>query len=91
MGAMVFKQDDDLVDPVRYIVSRQPQYVQRNPHQQNAFNYERSVIYPKDAPIDPNSLDEGMRVHLLRLKATDNYPISTNVPFGQMPTGRLNW
>jgi len=91
MGAMVFKQDDDLVDPVRYIVSRQPQYVQRNPHQQNAFNYERSVIYPKDAPIDPSTMEPGMLVHLARLKATDNYPISGSIQFGQMETGRLNW
>lgn len=90
MGATVFKQDDDLVDPIRYIVSRQPQYVQRASHPVNAWNYERNVYCPPK-PQETGPIDEGLRVHLLRIKATDSYPDSARSPFPTMPTGRLLW
>lgn len=89
MGATVFKQDDDLVDPIRYIISRQPQYVARRPHSQELFVEKRRILISNEVPQP--ELSEDMKMHLARLKMTDAYPISSNVPFAQLPTGRLLW
>jgi hypothetical protein len=92
MGAVVFKQDDDLVDPIRYIVSRMPQYVSRRPHESDLWLAKAPLIQKVLDPITAHPDDDpGTIMHKLRLKACQNYPETSNSSLPSMQTGRLTW
>jgi hypothetical protein len=92
MGAIVYKQDDDLVDPIRYIVSRMPQYCQRRAHDVDMWHHTKQLVanvQDKTTILDTD--DDAMKIHKARLAACQKYPDSSHHSLPSMPTGNLTW
>jgi len=97
-GHNIHKHDDEFVDLLRYIASRQPAWAQREPNVRKHAPFLRADG-PKiraSIPADPLAITPGMsddeKIHRQRLKESGRN-IEQFMPGGlrSMPTARLGW
>lgn len=82
-GAAIYRTDTDLVDPLRYLISRQPAWAQRDPnHRRHATFAAGAYPLPENpmmGPLDDDpTLPEDIRIHRQRLRESRDRFVAEN-------------
>jgi hypothetical protein len=87
-GAAIYRTDTDLVDPLRYIISRQPAWAKRDPNHSIHGNSFSASAYPLPeqqavGPLDDDpTLDQSIRLHRQRLRESRDRFVAENYQAG---------
>jgi hypothetical protein len=95
-GHNIHRQDDDLVDPVRYLISRQPAWADRQPNLQSSAPVSSGVARAR-APEKPDpfkitdDMDADQRLHVMRLRESASRTMFSQNGMRSLPVGVLGW
>jgi hypothetical protein len=95
-GHNIYRQDDDLVDPVRYLISRQPAWADREPNTQRSVRLSQGPGKPRH-PEKPDpfrltdDMDPEQRLHVIRLRESANRSMFEQNGMRSLPTVPLGW
>ena len=95
-GHNIHREDDDLVDPVRYMISRQPAWADRQPNMPSSVSLSAGPGRQRaNEAHDPYKITEEMsadqRLHVMRLRESASKSMMHTNGMRSLPTGSLGW
>jgi hypothetical protein len=95
-GASIYRTDTDLVDPVRYLISRQPAWAKRDPNHKIHSSFAASAYplpdNPASGPLDDDpSLSDDIRIHRKRLRESRDRFLDENYNASVMTSVVWEW
>jgi hypothetical protein len=94
-GHNIHREDDDLADPLRYLVSRQPAWAEREPNNAKSINFSPGPTRYANTKPDPyaltDTMDEGQRIHVMRLRESASRSMFQRDGLRSLPVSALGW